>query len=423
MGASRSSPAPCVNPDVFERRLLTKSVQQAGLDDQPSKTTQTVEFPPPAPSGSGAHFLVRRQSETTTVDSEDQQPFDIDDLQAWWKRGLTEGRAESPSRDRKLIQAAGALVAVAIVGSVLALKLGAPRESPVNDMARAPSPSGEIASTFADVSTTPSTGLSRTALLEPAVETQAVQSLASTSAKPAEPGSARTASMGLDGTLIATQIPSAAGSNEASSAPDVRKPTAKSTPESPNRVVATAYPSIPWPTRRPGKTTTRAMVATTESAAPLVTADTPIPPLPIGTLVKPEEAGAAKAVQPVTEIVAAPATSAQAANQSPNPLMRAVGNLSGARSVAEPADPIATESTGWAVHLAAAKSKAEAKRVLKQFNAKYGSALSTSRTVLHKALINREAVYGLRVVGLSMFEAEALCARLKDDGGNCFIVR
>ena len=402
-------------------------MQQAGLDDQPSKPAQTAEFPPPARSGSGAN-VARRQSETTAVDSEDQQAFDIDDLRAWWKRGLAQGRTESPSRDRKRIQAAGALVGVAIVGSVFALKAGTPREPPVvpsaNDIATAPKPSGEIASTSADISTTRSTGLSRAAPVAPTVDTQAVQSLASTpSAKSAEPRSARTVSVRPDGTLITTQPPSAAGSNQASSSPDVPKPPAKFTPVGTNGVVATAYPSTPLPTKRPGKITARLTVATTEAATPIVAADRPIPPLPIGTPVKPEEAGAAKAVQPIPEFVAAPATSAQAANQSHNPLMRAVGDLFGARSLVQPSDPIATESTGWAVHLAAAKSKAEAKRVLKRLNAKYGSALSRSRIVLHKALINGEAVYGLGVVGLSKSEAEALCARLKDDGGSCFIVR
>ncbi len=52
------------------------------------------------------------------------------------------------------------------------------------------------------------------------------------------------------------------------------------------------------------------MVATTEAAAPIATADTPIPPLPIGIPVKPKEAGGAKALQPISESVAAPATPA-----------------------------------------------------------------------------------------------------------------
>ena len=424
MGAPRSLPTPCANADAFERRLRTRSVQQTGLGEQPSNPAQTFQLPPHAPSDSGAN-LARRQSKTTTVDSEDPQVFDIDDLRAWWKRGLAQGRTESPFRDRKLIEAAGALVCVAIVGSVLALNVGAPSERPVvpsaNDLARAPSPSGETASTSANVSTTPSAGLSRPTPIGPTVDTQAVQSLASSpSAKSAEPRSARTVSVRPGGTLIATQLPSAAESNEAPPSHDVPKPPARSTPKGTDR--AAAHPLTPLPTKRPGKISARVIAATTEAAAPIV-ADTPIPPLPIGTPAKPEEGGAAKALQIVPESVAAAATPAQAANQSPNPLMRAVGDLFGARSLAQPSDPIATESTGWAVHLAAAKSKAEAKRVLKRLNAKYGSTLGRSRIVPHKALIDGEAVYGLGVVGLSKSEAEVLCARLKDDGGSCSIVR
>jgi SPOR domain len=416
MGAPRFRPAPYVNPDGFERRLRTRSLQQAGLDNPPPKLAQTAEFPPPGPSGSGPN-VARHGTKTTAVESEDEQAFDVDDLRAWWQRGLSQRRTESPSRDRKLIAAAGALVGVAIVGSVLALKVAAPREPPVvpsaNDIARAPE---NIASASADVSTTPSTGLSRAMPVVPTVDTQAVQSLASSpSAQSAEPRPAKTVSVRPDGTLTATQLPSVAGSNEASSSPE--KPPAKSTPEGTSRVVATAHAPIPLPTKGPGKITARVVVATTEAAAPIVAADTPVPPLPIGTSTKPEEAGPAKAL-PMPESAIAPATPAQAANQSPSPLMRAVGDLFGVRSPA-----FATESTGWAVQLAASKSKGEAKRVLKRLNAKYGSALSRSRIVLHKALINGEAVYRLRVVGLSKSEAEALCATRKDDGGNCFIVK
>ena len=418
MGAPRFRPAPYVNPDGFERRLRTRSLQRAGLDNPPPKPAQTAEFPPPGPSGSGPN-VARHGTKTTAVESEDEQAFDVDDLRAWWQRGLSQRRTESPSRDRKLIAAAGALVGVAIVGSVLALKVAAPREPPVvpsaNDIARAPE---NTASTSADVSTTPSTGLSRATPVVPTVDTQAVQSLASSpSAQSAGPRPAQTVSVRPEGTLIATQLPSAAGSNEASSSPDAPKPPARPTPERTSRVVATAHAPIPLPTKRPGKITARVVVATTEAAAPIVAADTPVPPLPIGTSAKPEEAGAAKAL-PMPESAIAPATPAQAANQSPSPLMRAAGDLFGVRSPA-----IATESTGWAVQLAASKSKGEAKRVLKRLNAKYGSALSRSRIVLRKALIHGEAVYGLDVVGLSKSEAEALCARRKDDGGSCFIVR
>ena len=138
----------------------------------------------------------RRASRRQAVDDEDQQPFDIDDLRAWWKRGLGQGRTENPSRDRKRIEAAGALVGVVLVGLVFELKVGAPRELPVmplvKDIASITKPSGEIARTFADVGTMPPTGLSGVVPVGPAVDTQAVQSLATKpSAKTVVPVSAR----------------------------------------------------------------------------------------------------------------------------------------------------------------------------------------------------------------------------------------
>ena len=167
------------------------------------------------------------------------------------------------------------------------------------------------------------------------------------------------------------------------------------------------------------------MVATTEAAAPIATADTPIPPLPIGIPVKPKEAGGAKALQPISESVAAPAAPAEAAKQSLNPLLHAFGDTISALAppTQRAVDPTPTASTGWAVQLAAPKSEAEAKRDLKRLNGKYEAALNGSTIGLHTADVNGETVYRLRVVGLSKADASALCARLKGAGGHCFIVR
>src|SRR5271166_7083511 len=183
-----------------------------------------------------------------------------------------------------------------------------------NDTARTQTPSGETTSTPADVGTMPSTELA-TAVAPKVVAPLASRALVQTTdTKPA-----RAVSVRADGTLIATQLPSAAEPNEASSSPNVPKPPAKSAPKGTDSAVATARPSTDLPTKRPGKITTRVVVATTEGAAPIAAADTPIPPLPIGTPVKPDEAGGAKDLQPITESVAAPATPAEAAKQSLNP--------------------------------------------------------------------------------------------------------
>jgi len=89
-----------------------------------------------------------------------------------------------------------------------------------------------------------------------------------------------------------------------------------------------------------------------------------------------------------------------------------------------PVDPTAvTASTGWAVQLAAPKSEAEANSDASRLNAKYASALNGSTIGVHKVVVNGDTIYRLRVAGLSKAEAAALCARLKGDGGQCFIAK
>ena len=88
-----------------------------------------------------------------------------------------------------------------------------------------------------------------------------------------------------------------------------------------------------------------------------------------------------------------------------------------------PDSTAATKSTGWAVQLAAPKSEAEAKTDIERLNAKYASALNGSAIGVQKAVVNGDTVYRLRVVGLSKADAAALCARLKGDGGNCFLAK
>ena len=208
--------------------------------------------------------------------------------------------------------------------------------------------------------------------------------------------------------------------------PTRRTPPAKPAPERMNGAVGATQPSFDLPVRRPGKSTARVVVGKTEAAIPSAAVDTPSPPLPIGTPAKPErEASGAKALQPITESVAAPATPAEAAKQSPNPLLRALGDLlgGGALPARQSIDPAAVGSTGWAVHLGAPRSEAEAKRDLKRLNARYGSALRGSMVGLRKVLVNGETVYRLHVVGLSRDEAAALCSLVKGDGGSCSIVR
>jgi hypothetical protein len=73
--------------------------------------------------------------------------------------------------------------------------------------------------------------------------------------------------------------------------------------------------------------------------------------------------------------------------------------------------------------LAASKSENEAKNDLERLSARYASALRGSTIRLHTASVDGETFYRLRVVGLSKADAEALCSKLKGDGGSCFVVR
>ena len=450
MGVPRIRPDQQVNPEEFERRLR-EGVQRTSPNDPLSKLapkTDLSRLPPPGPSRCDPNVTGHTRSyaelsqlfdfgdvrpsdethddETSIVDAQDPRALDVDDFRRWWQQGLAQEAAENRSRGWKLTPMALVLAGIAITGSIFALKGGAPgvlNGPPIvpsaNDTARTQTPSGETTSTPADVSTMPSTELAT------AVAPKVVAPLASrapvqtTDTKPA-----RAVSVRADGTLIATQLPSAAEPNEASSSPNVPKPPAKSAPKGTNSAVATARPSTDLPTKRPGKITTRVVVATTGAAAPIAAADTPIPPLPIGTPVKPDEAGGAKDLQPITESVAAPARPAEAAKQSLNPLVRALADLFGARSsrARQGVDPTPTASTGWAVQLATSRTEAEAKSDLKRLNAKYASALNRSTIRLHKARVDGETVYRLRIVGLSKADAAALCERLKGDGGSCFIV-
>src|SRR5580693_6703035 len=93
-------------------------------------------------------------------------------------------------------------------------------------------------------------------------------------------------------------------------------------------------------------------------------------------------------------------------------------------AIAPPVDATAaTTSGGWSVQLAAPKSEAEANSKLTQLSSKYGAELNGSAIGVHKAEVNGETIYRLRVSGLTKADAAAMCARLKGEGGQCFIAK
>ena len=73
--------------------------------------------------------------------------------------------------------------------------------------------------------------------------------------------------------------------------------------------------------------------------------------------------------------------------------------------------------------MAAPKSEAEAKSTATKLTSKYSAELNGSQIGVHKADVNGETIYRLRVSGLTKADAAAMCARLKGEGGQCFIAK
>ncbi len=218
-----------------------------------------------------------------------------------------------------------------------------------------------------------------------------------------DPKPVRTVSLRPDGTPIPSTALASADVSDAAPAVEAPRPRPKPAPKAATDAAAIAQPSTPrldLPTKLSGKSSARVAVAKTDTTAPSSIAEAANEPLQLGSPAKPERT--AKALK--TEVAAAePATPS---------------------APAETADSTAaTKSSGWEVQLGARKSEAEANSEMTQLNAKYASALNGSTVGVRKAVVNGEAIYRLRVVGLSKADAAALCARLKGDGGNCFIAK
>jgi SPOR domain len=230
------------------------------------------------------------------------------------------------------------------------------------------------------------------------------------------PKPVRTVSLRPDGTPIAAINPPAQSGFDAAPAetPTKRSAAPASPPASPpapapksvSDAAAVAEPSTPkleLPTKLSPKSSARVAVAKTDTTAPDANAQTPGEPAQPGA---PAKAGEKATKKPKPEKSVAEATAAATATQAP----------------AVDATP-ATASDGWAVQLAAPRSEAEAKSEAARLTGKYGAELNGSPIGVHKAVVNGETIYRLRVVGLTKADAAALCARLKGEGGECFIAK
>ncbi len=85
-------------------------------------------------------------------------------------------------------------------------------------------------------------------------------------------------------------------------------------------------------------------------------------------------------------------------------------------------DPKPVASTGaFAVQFAAAGSEAEAKDRVAKVQAQYASALGGHRPAIVKGEANGKIVFRVRAGGMSKDDAVAMCVRVKESGGACFV--
>ena len=221
-----------------------------------------------------------------------------------------------------------------------------------------------------------------------------------------------------DGTQVATRPPSATASGETALASDIAKLPAELAPKAASETAGIAEAStsnLDSPAKLSGKSSARVMVAGINTIAPSAAMETPSQQVQPGAPVKSEKAAkiALKAPQAAVETQAARPAPSASTHEPVNPLARVVAELVGA--LAAPA--------GWAVQLAAPKSETEAESDLARLDAKYTSLLNGAAIAVQKAQVKGATVYRLRVVGLFKADAAALCARVKGEGGDCFIAK
>jgi hypothetical protein len=225
-----------------------------------------------------------------------------------------------------------------------------------------------------------------------------------------DPKPVRTISLRPDGTPIAAASPPDQSASDAkSAAAPVDQPSKpaeapmKPAPKTTSDATGVAQPSTPkldLPTKLSPKSSARVVVGKTDTTAPEQTAQTPGEPAQNGAPAKPDKT--AKKPKPGQVADATETTGA----------------------IAPPVDATAaTTSGGWSVQLGAPKSEAEAQSTLTRLNSKYSAELNGSPIGVHKTQVNGETIYRLRVSGLTKADAAALCARLKGEGGQCFIAK
>jgi hypothetical protein len=484
MSASQSRVTDEINLDEFERRLRAAGAQQGQVEDPLAELSRLVEFSHMG-IANGETPPVRRSTEPaaraaplTPIETEALRPSLDDEVEELAPGASEADRAARRDYEFDTIRSAAdageerrpmrwkiavstlALAGVAMIGAVFALKHGVPglaKDPPFIAAAQGPTkvapPSDQTVSTSSDAGATllhdngkpapvkvvnseeqpvdlsaqgsvnnpPPASAGQGGAVDPALNAiintplvppqPAAPPKGMTSEFP-DPKPVRTISLRPDGTPIGAlssldQPPSNATPSpapvEQPSKPAAAAPSAPP-PKATSDTAGVAQPSTPkieLPTKlSPPKSAARVAVSKTDTTAPGGTAQAPVDTAQADVPAKPDKA----AKKP---------KAAQVADATET-----------TGSIAPPVDATAaTTSGGWSVQLAAPKSEAEAKSTATKLTSKYSAELNGSQIGVHKADVNGETIYRLRVSGLTKADAAAMCARLKGEGGQCFIAK
>jgi SPOR domain len=475
-----------INLDEFERRLRAAGAQQAQAEDPLAELSRLVEFSHmgisngDTPARRAPEAPVVRAAPLTSIETGTLRPT-LDDEVEELAPGASEAdraarrdyefdarhsdsaSAADPGEERrpmrwKIAVSALALAGVAMIGGVFALRGGVPglkKDAPFIAAAQGPTkvapPSDQTVTTSSDAGATllhdnGKPGSVKVVNSEEQPVDLNAQAAANNPAAPAAQGGAdpalaaiinsplvapqpaappkgmtsefpdpkpvRTISLRPDGTPIGAVSPpdqpaSAAAppaaqpskSAEAPSAPPPSTPAPKTISDAAG-VAQPSTPKIELPTKLSPKSSARVAVGKTDTTAPDGTAQIPPGEAQNGAAAKPEKT--TKKPKPGQVADATETTGA----------------------IAPPVDATAaTTSGGWSVQLAAPKSESEAQSTMTRLNSKYAAELNGSQIGVHKAEVKGETIYRLRVSGLTKADAAALCARLKGEGGQCFIAK
>lgn len=455
MSMSGSRAAIDINLDEFERRLRNAGAAQGYVEDPLSELARLVDEARPTPSSqvkapvsrpeaAGRYDPVELRSSLNEPEADSPEAPEEMEAEPIVEVGYDVARQsapmgiEAPARSRKWVLSVSALAVggVAMIGGAFALKGGVPglpkqppfiaaqsgptKVKPPNEQAAAtlsdaggsllnesakPAPVKIVSSEEqpVDLRAEASIGASASSAPQPSasvvkatIDTPVV--VASAGAPPAvasqfpDPKPVRTVSLRPDGTPISASAPPAPDAHAAAPASEAPKPAAMA-PQS-QKALHAAEPSTPKIELAPkpsSKTSARVVVAKTDTTAPEGGE-----PVALGSTAKPEKLKPAKVHEAAVEKPAV---------------------------ATEPPADAASKSGVWAVQLAAPRSEAEAESAAKSLNAKYAAALNGATIGVQKAVVKGATIYRLRVAGLGRADAAALCARVKGEGGECFVAK